>query len=325
MELRQLARPPSRRYAAPMNETRWRLVVHGGAGSMRAPEFDAGHEKAARAGLEAALAAGSAILEKRERAIDAVEAAVRVLEEDGCFNSGRGSVLTATGCIELDAAIMEGATRRAGAVAGLRTTRAPVSLARMLLEQGPHIFLSGKGADEFAREHGQEQVPNSWFDIPERRRQLEELLSEGGCDDEIKYGTVGAVAVDVDGHVAAATSTGGLTAKRWGRVGDSPLIGAGTYADDRSAAVSATGSGEYFIRAVAAHQLADRVRLGGQPLQDALDATLADIAALGGKGGLIAVAPDGEAAWGFTTPAMYRGMADSGGRTVRLYAEEEDR
>jgi len=325
MELRQLARPPSRRYAAPMNETRWRLVVHGGAGSMRAPEFDARHEKAARAGLEAALAAGSAILDKRERAIDAVEAAVRVLEEDSCFNSGRGSVLTATGCIELDAAIMEGATRRAGAAAGLRTTRAPVSLARMLLEQGPHVFLSGKGADEFAREHGQEQVPNSWFEIPERRRQLEELLSEGGFDDEIKYGTVGAVAVDVDGHVAAATSTGGLTAKRWGRVGDSPLIGAGTYADDRSAAVSATGSGEYFIRAVAAHQLADRVRLGGQSLQDALDATLADIAALGGKGGLIAVAPDGEAAWGFTTPAMYRGMADSGGRTVRLYAEEEDR
>ena len=311
--------------AAGMSETRWRLVVHGGAGSMRAPEFDAEHEKAARAGLEAALAAGSAILGKRERAIDAVEAAVRVLEEDASFNSGRGSVLTATGCIELDAAIMEGTTRRAGAVAGLRTTRAPVGLARMLLEQGPHVFLSGKGADEFAREHGQEQVPNSWFEIPERRGQLEELLSEGGFDDEIKYGTVGAVAVDVDGHVAAATSTGGLTAKRWGRVGDSPLIGAGTYADDRSAAVSATGSGEYFIRAVAAHQLADRVRLGGQSLQDALDATLADIAALGGKGGLIVVAPDGEAAWGFTTPAMYRGMADSGGRTVRLYAEEEER
>jgi beta-aspartyl-peptidase (threonine type) len=325
VELRQLARPASRRYAAAMSETRWRLVVHGGAGSMRPPQFDAEQDKGARSGLEAALAAGSAILDRRERAIDAVEAAVRVLEEDACFNAGRGSVLTAMGCIELDAAIMEGATRRAGAVAGLRTTRAPVSLARLLMEQGPHVFLSGKGADEFAREHGQEQVPNSWFEIPERLRQLEELLGEGGFDDEIKYGTVGAVAVDIDGHVAAATSTGGLTAKRWGRVGDSPLIGAGTYADDRSAAVSATGSGEYFIRAVAAHQLADRVRLGGQSLQDALDATLADIAGLGGKGGLIAVAPDGEAAWGFTTPAMYRGMADSSGRTVRVYAEEEER
>jgi beta-aspartyl-peptidase (threonine type) len=136
---------------------------------------------------------------------------------------------------------------------------------------------------------------------------------------------VGAVAVDADGHVAVATSTGGLTAKRWGRVGDSPLIGAGTYADDRSAAVSATGSGEFFIRAVAAHQLAERVRCGGQSLQQALDATLADIADLGGKGGLIAVSPDGDAAWGFTTPAMYRGMADATGRTVAIYGDEDDK
>ena len=149
--------------------------------------------------------------------------------------------------------------------------------------------------------------------------------AQAGSPIRVKYGTIGAVAVDVDGHVAAATSTGGLTAKRWGRVGDSPLIGAGTYADNRAAAVSATGSGEYFIRAVAAHQLAERVRIGGQSLQEALDAVLADIAALGGKGGLIAVAPDGEAAWGFTTPAMYRGIADADGRTVAIYAEEEAR
>lgn len=292
---------------------------------MRPGRLDPEQERCARAGLEAALEAGAAILEKREAALDAVEAAVRVLEEDPCFNAGRGSVLTASGCIELDAAIMDGRNREAGAVAGLRTTRAPISLARRLLEEGPHVFLSGKGADDFARDHGFEQVENSWFEILERRRQLEELLGEGGFDDEIKYGTVGAVAVDVDGHVAVGTSTGGLTAKRWGRVGDSPLIGAGTFADDRSAAVSATGSGEYFIRAVAAHQLAERVRLGGQPLQEALDAVLADIAVLGGKGGLIAVAPDGEAAWGFTTPAMYRGMADASGRTVRVYSGEEER
>jgi beta-aspartyl-peptidase (threonine type) len=311
--------------AAAMKETRWRLVIHGGAGSMRPGRLDPEQEQCARGGLEAALAAGAAILDRRERALDAVEAAVRVLEEDVCFNAGRGSVLTATGCIELDAAIMDGQSRAAGAVAGLRTTRAPISLARRLLEDGPHVFLSGKGADEFAREHGFEQVANSWFEIPERRRQLHELLGEGGFDDEIKYGTVGAVGVDVDGHVAVATSTGGLTAKRWGRVGDSPLIGAGTYADDGSAAVSATGSGEYFIRAVAAHQLADRVRFGGQSLQQALDAVLQDIASLGGKGGLIAVAPDGDAAWGFTTPGMYRGMADSTGRTVRLYSEEDER
>ena len=292
---------------------------------MRPERLDPGQEQCARDGLESALAAGSAILEKRESALDAVEAAVRVLEEDPCFNAGRGSVLTASGCIELDAAIMDGRTRAAGAVSGLRTTRAPISLARQLLEHGPHVFLSGHGADDFARSRGFEQVENGWFEIPERRRQLEELLGEGGFDDEIKYGTVGAVAVDVDGHVAVATSTGGLTAKRWGRVGDSPLIGAGTYADDRSAAVSATGSGEFFIRAVAAHQVAERVRLGGQSLQDSVDAVLADVGSLGGKGGLIAVAPDGGAAWGFTTPAMYRGTADSSGRTVRIYSEEEER
>lgn len=308
-----------------MTTGRWRLVVHGGAGSMRPGKLDPGQERRARDGLEAALAAGSAILERREDALDAVEAAVRVLEEDPCFNAGRGSVLTASGCIELDAAIMDGRGRRAGAVSGLRTTRAPISLARRLLDEGPHVFLSGHGADDFAREHDFEQVENRWFEVPERRAQLDELMSAGGFDDEVKYGTVGAVAVDVDGHVAVATSTGGLTAKRWGRVGDSPLIGAGTYADDRAAAVSATGSGEYFIRAVAAHQLAERVRLGGESLQGALDAVLADIAGLGGKGGLIAVAPNGEAAWGFTTPAMYRGMADATGRVVRVYSEDEER
>ena len=292
---------------------------------MRPGRLDPEQERCARAGLDAALAAGSAILARGDRALDAVEAAVRVLEEDPCFNAGRGSVLTASGCIELDAAIMDGRERQAGAVAGLRTTRAPISLARLLLAQGPHVFLSGKGADDFARDHGLQQVENSCFEVGERRRQLDELLASDGFDDEVKYGTVGAVAVDANGHVAVATSTGGLTAKRWGRVGDSPLIGAGTYADDRAAAVSATGSGEYFIRAVAAHQLAERVRIGGQSLQAALDAVLADIQALGGKGGLIAVSPGGEAAWGFTTPAMYRGMADASGRTVAVYSGDEER
>jgi beta-aspartyl-peptidase (threonine type) len=308
-----------------MTDRRWRLVIHGGAGSMRPGRIDPEHERSARGGMEAALAAGSAILEKGERALDAVEAAVRILEEDPRFNAGRGSVLTSAGCIELDAAIMDGCDRSAGAVAGLRTTRAPISLARRLLEEGSHVFLCGKGADDFARSQGLEQVANSWFELAERRRQLDELLRLGEFDDEVKYGTVGAVAVDVDGHVAAATSTGGLTAKRWGRVGDSPLIGAGTYADDRAAAVSATGSGEYFIRAVAAHQLADRVRIGGQSLQEALDAVLADVGLLGGKGGMIAVGPDGQAAWSFTTPAMYRGTADATGRTVRVYSDEEER
>ena len=305
--------------------TRWRIVIHGGAGSQRIAHDDPGHEAQARAGLEQALDAASAILERRESAVDAVEAASRVLEEDACFNAGRGSVLTEDGVVELDAAIMDGRTRAAGAVSGLRTTRAPVRLARNRMETSPHLFLSGAAADRFGAAAGIEQVPNDFFIVPERRRQLEEALAAGSDADPIKYGTIGAVAVDVDGNVAAATSTGGIMAKRWGRVGDSPLIGAGTYADNRSAAVSATGSGEYFIRAVAAHELAARMRIGGEGLQEALDAVLADIGALGGRGGLIAVAPSGDAAWGFTTPAMYRGMADATGRTVAIYADEESR
>jgi beta-aspartyl-peptidase (threonine type) len=304
---------------------KWRLVIHGGAGSMGRVEFDSTVEDSARAGLDEALVAGSAILGQGGSALDAVEAAARILEEDPCFNAGRGSVLASDGHIELDAALMDGATLRAGAVGGLRTTRAPISLARTLMEQGPHVFLYGDGADQYGREAGLEQVENSWFETAERRRQLDEMLASGGFDDQVKYGTIGAVALDVDGHAAAATSTGGLTAKRWGRIGDSPLIGAGTYADDRAAAVSATGSGEYFIRVVAAHEVAARVRIGGEPLQQALDSVLAEIRALGGSGGMIAVAPSGEAAWGFTTPAMYRGLADPDGRRVAVYADEEER
>jgi beta-aspartyl-peptidase (threonine type) len=305
--------------------TGWQLVIHGGAGAMRPKHGDPDHHEKAREGLRAALDAGAAILSGGGSALDAVEASVRALEDDPCFNAGRGSVLTSEGVVELDAAIMDGRDRRAGAVAGLTTTRAPISLARRLMEQGPHVFLSGTGADQFARESGLEQVDNGWFVTGERRRQLDELLAGGGFDADVKYGTVGAVACDSSGHVAAATSTGGLTAKRWGRIGDSPLIGAGTYADDGSAAVSATGSGEYFIRAVAAHQLADRVRLAGESLQAALDGVLADIRELGGTGGLIAVGPAGEVAWGFTTPAMYRGTANAESRKVAIYADEDDR
>jgi L-asparaginase / beta-aspartyl-peptidase len=308
-----------------MTGQRWRLVVHGGAGSMRIAHGGPEHEESARQGLLDALRAGEAILARGGSAVDAVEAAARALEENSCFNAGRGSVLTEDGFVELDAAMMEGRERRAGAIAGLRTTRAPVSLARRLMELGPHVFLAGDAADRFAASEGIEQVDNSFFILPERRRQLDEALAAGSEADPIKYGTIGAVAVDLSGDVAAATSTGGITAKRWGRIGDSPLIGAGTYADNRAAAVSATGSGEYFIRAVAAHQLAERMRLGRETLQQALDAVLADIESLGGKGGLIAVTPNGDMAWGFTTPAMYRGMADATGRWVGIYAEDEER
>ena len=305
----------------------WTLVIHGGCGAMRPDTVPPGAEERARAGLEAALDAGSAILSGGGSALDSVEAAARALEEDPSFNAGRGSVLTADGQVELDAAIMDGRDRRAGAVAGLTTTRAPVSAARAAMEHSPHVLLTYAEADRFARERGLEQVANDWFVTPERKRQLDRVMAAGGkFDTDIKYGTIGAVAVDSNGHVAAATSTGGLTAKRWGRIGDSPLIGAGTYADDRSCAVSATGLGEAFIRAVGAHQLAMRMTLGGLGLQDALDAVLADVGALGGSGGLIAVAPSGEAAWGFTTPGMYRAVARADGeRRVAVYGEADER
>ncbi len=284
-------------------------------------------DEAGRAGLNAALDAGEAILADGGSALDAVAAAARVLEENPCFNAGRGSVLAYDGHVELDAAIMDGRTRDAGSVAGLRSTRAPISAARAVMEQSPHVLMSYEGADDFACEVGLEQVPNRWFVTPERRRQLDELLAQGAnaFDADIKYGTIGAVAVDAAGHVAAATSTGGLTAKRWGRIGDAPLIGCGTYADDRAAAVSATGLGEIFIRAAAAHELCARVRIGGAGLQDALNGVLAEVRELGGNGGLIAVSPSGEAAWGFTTPGMYRGMVGPNGRCVGIYDEESER
>jgi beta-aspartyl-peptidase (threonine type) len=308
-----------------MAETRWKLVIHGGAGSERIAHGGRQHEEHARAGLTEALDAGSAILASGGTAVDAVESAARLLEENPCFNAGRGSVLTEQGEVELDAAIMDGRTRQAGAVAGIKTTRAPISLARRLMEHGPHVFLAGVAADRFAEAAGIEQVSNDFFILPERRRQLEEAVAAGSAADPIKYGTIGAVAVDRRGNVAAATSTGGITGKRWGRIGDSPLIGAGTYADNRAAAISATGSGEFFIRAVAAHEVAARIRMRAETLQQALDNVLADIASLGGKGGLIAVAPNGDAAWSFTTPAMYRGMADESGRIVGIYSGEDER
>ena len=302
-------------------------MIHGGCGAMRPASLPPETEEKSRAGLHAALDAGERVLADGGSALDAVEAAARVLEDDPCFNAGRGSVLTADGHVELDAAIMDGRDRSAGAVAGLRTTRSPIRAARAAMEHSPHVLLTYDQADAFARSQGLEQVGNDYFITPERKAQLDKVMVAGGkFDADIKYGTIGAVAVDTHGHVAAATSTGGLTAKRWGRIGDSPLIGAGTYADDRACAVSATGFGEAFIRAVAGHQLAMRMMLSGESLQAALDAVLADVGALGGTGGLIAVAPSGDSAWGFTTPGMYRALARSAGeRQVAVYDEKSER
>ena len=248
----------------------WTLVIHGGAGRIERDGTSAEADAAIRAALGRALDAGAHILGGGGAALDAVEAAVRVLEDDPHFNAGRGSCFTFEGSNELDAAIMDGSTRAAGSVAGVTATRHPVTLARAVMEQSAHVLLGGSGADSFSREHGLEQAGPDWFATAERRRQLDELIAGGGkFDVDMKYGTVGAVACDSHGHVAAATSTGGVTGKRWGRIGDSPLIGAGTYADDRACAVSCTGAGEYFIRLGVAHEIAARIRLAGEGTQAA--------------------------------------------------------
>lgn len=306
---------------------RWTLVIHGGAGIIEKDKMKPGQEDGFRAGLEAALAAGSKVLADGGDALDAVEAAVKVLEDDPHFNAGRGAVFTWDGHNELDAAIMDGTTRKAGAVAGTTMTRHPVSLARKVMEASPHVLLSGAGADQFSREQKLEQVDNSWFATPTRREQLEKMKANdklGWFDVDLKYGTVGAVAMDSKGHVAAATSTGGLTGKRWGRIGDSPLIGAGTYADDRACAVSATGAGEFFIREGVAHEICARVRFKGESLKVAADTVMAETKELGGTGGVIVTGPSGEMAWSFNTPGMYRGRASSNGeREVAFYGDDK--
>jgi beta-aspartyl-peptidase (threonine type) len=302
----------------------WKLVIHGGAGVIERSRSTPQQDREIRASLDGALAAGEAVLASGGSALDAVESAARMLEDDPSFNAGRGAVFTYQGTNELDAAVMDGRNRDAGAVTGVSATRNPVSLARAVMEHSPHVFLSREGADQFSREHGLEQVGPEWFATAERRRQLEVMRSDEShyFDEELKYGTVGAVAVDVHGHVAAATSTGGLTGKRWGRIGDTPLIGAGTYADDRSGAVSATGAGEYFIRAAVAHEICARIRMLGESAAVAADKVIADVGSLGGSGGVILVTPQGDAAWAFNTPGMYRGLASAEGRRVAIYADE---
>lgn len=305
----------------------WKLVIHGGAGviepSRTTPETDA----AIRAALNRALDSGSKILASGGDALDAVEAAVLVLEDDPNFNAGRGAVFTWDETHELDASIMDGRNRAAGAIAGVTATKNPIRVARAVMEKSPHVLLSGEGADQFSKAQGFEQVPNSYFSTPRRSKQLQEFKTTdvSALEVEYKYGTVGAVALDTKGHVAAATSTGGTTGKRWGRVGDSPIIGAGTYADDRACAVSATGKGEYFIRASVAHEICARIRLGGESGQGAADAVMDDVKALGGDGGVILVTPKGEMVYSFNTVGMYRGRADSAGRSVALYSEDEER
>nr|WP_246449238.1 isoaspartyl peptidase/L-asparaginase [Sphingomonas sabuli] len=313
--------------AAAQPTTGWKLVIHGGAGVIERSRLTPEKDREIRAALDAALQAGSAVLAGGGAALDAVEAAVKVLEDDPNFNAGKGSVFTYDGRNEMDASIMDGKTRAAGAVAGTTATRNPITAARAVMEQSDHVFLAGKGADEFSRAKGLEQAPPEYFATQFRRDQLEQFKTSkvSALEIEYKYGTVGAVALDAGGHVAAATSTGGMTGKRWGRVGDSPIIGAGTFADDKGCAVSATGWGEYFIRVGVAHEICARMRLTQMSGQEAADSVMSDVKQLGGDGGVIAVTPKGEMVYSFNTPGMYRGKASAEGRSVALYTESDER
>jgi beta-aspartyl-peptidase (threonine type) len=304
---------------------RWALAVHGGAGVIERAVLTPAKEAEYRAGLAAALDAGSRVLRAGGSSLDAVEATIRVLEDNPLFNAGRGAVFTAAGRNELDASIMDGRTRMAGAVTGVTRTKNPISLARAVMEKSPHVMLAGDGADAFSREHGLEQVDPAYFRTEERWKQLEEWRKEhsSALDPAHSYGTVGAVALDSSGHLAAGTSTGGLTGKLWGRIGDSPVIGAGTYAVDGICAVSATGTGEYFIRATAARQLCDRIAWRRQSLQAAADATIADIGSIGGDGGLIAMDRKGAIAFSMNSPGMYRGwVTPDGAVRTAIFADE---
>lgn len=297
----------------------WAIAIHGGAGTLGknrpAAEF-AEYE----AVLTRALRHGADLLDGGAEALDVCEAVVRILEDDPHFNAGYGAVFNAVGAHELDASIMDGATMRCGAVTGVRTVKNPVSLARLVMTKTPHVLLMGDGAEQFADSVGVERVPNSHFDTPSRKRALERALRAQEKNASIdlpqtksdRYGTVGCVVRDRRGHLAAATSTGGMTAKRFGRVGDAPVIGAGNYADD-TVAVSCTGTGEEFIRHSIAHSVSAHMKLAGQSLEQATHAVIFDVLQKD-DGGLISVDKDGNLATPFNSEGMYRGTANSAGR-----------
>ncbi|HEY5613139.1 MAG TPA: isoaspartyl peptidase/L-asparaginase [Lysobacter sp.] len=311
------------------------LVIHGGAGFVPKESLSPADVRGYHADLNRALDAGNAILAQGGSALDAVAAAVVVLEEAPRFNAGKGAVFNAVGGHELDAAIMEGHTRRAGAVAGVTTVRSPITLARAVMEHSPHVMLAGPGAEAFADSRPEiQRVANTWFDTEPRRRALEKAQREEAAkeprasthDEEAAryFGTVGAVALDRNGHIAAATSTGGMTNKKWGRVGDAPVIGAGTWADERCG-VSGTGWGEFYIRNAVAHDICARVAYRGDTLAVAADEVINRILpAHGGDGGAIALDRDGNIAMPFNSGSMFRGwIHPDGSRGTAIHAEEK--
>ncbi|MDK2122640.1 isoaspartyl peptidase/L-asparaginase family protein [Parachitinimonas caeni] len=305
------------------------MAIHGGAGTIRRTDLTPEREAAIRAGLNAALDAGLVVLQAGGGALDAVEAAVIVLEDDPLFNAGRGAVFNDAGLIELEAAIMDGPSRRAGSVTGARRVRNPVRLARRIMEQTPHVTLGFAAADAFAEIQGLALADADYFFTQTRWDALQSELArlrDGGAaeavSEQVKHGTVGAVALDCQGHLAAATSTGGRTAKMAGRIGDTPVIGAGTWADDR-VAVSGTGHGEFFIRCAVGHDIAARIRYGHANLVDACDAVInQEMVKMGGTGGVIAIDHAGHIAMPFNCEGMYRAAVDAEGkRQIAIYRE----
>ena len=305
------------------NASTFGLVIHGGAGTIDRSTMTPEKEREYRAGLEKALRTGFEILKRGGHSLDAVEAAVRVMEDDPHFNAGRGAVFTSEGKNEMDASIMDGKTLKAGAVASIRHIKNPISLARMVMEKSPHVMLVADGAEAFAKQNGVELVDEKYFFTQERWDALQKAKAggeKGNGDkqqfiftDQDRHGTVGAVAVDQQGNLAAATSTGGMTNKRPGRVGDSPIIGAGTYANNATCAVSGTGDGEYFIRATVAYEVSALMEYRGMSLAEAAQSALDKAQRLGGSGGLIAIDAKGNVALPFNSGGMYRGHVDQRG------------
>ncbi|MDB5366929.1 MAG: isoaspartyl peptidase/L-asparaginase [Rhodospirillales bacterium] len=327
----------------------WAVVLHGGAGVIERAKLDPALAEVYRKSLAAALDAATTKLAAGAPALDAIEAAINILEDDPLFNAGRGAVFTEAGKNELDAAIMDGSNLKAGAVAGLTRTKHPISLARAVMEKSPHVMLIGEGAETFAREVGLEQVDPSYFFTERRWQGLIEALKKQGLpiparpagappapakqgalpQDDIatshKFGTVGVVALDMRGNIAAGTSTGGINAKKWGRVGDVPIIGAGTYASNESCAVSATGAGEYFIRLGVAREICTLVQYRKMSLQEAADEVVQhQVVQLGGDGGIVALTRDGQMVWSFNTSGMYRARQQAGGKPqIGIFKDEK--
>ncbi len=324
--------------AAQQSTGKYVLVIHGGAGTILKKNMTPEKEAAYIAGLEASLKKGYAVLQAGGSSLDAVEAAIRVMEDDSLFNAGKGAVFTHDGRNELDASIMDGKSLGAGSVAGVRTIKNPIALARAVMEKSEHVMMAGRGAEQFAAQVGVEIVDTAYFRTESRWQGLQKALQQdslktrldhsftprkaGTVNRDEKFGTVGCVALDKNGNLAAGTSTGGMTNKKYGRIGDAPIIGAGTYANNNTVAVSCTGWGEFFIRSIVAYDLSALMQYKGMPVQEAGKTVIEKVGVLGGNGGLIALDKNGNMAMPFNTEGMYRGAVTRDGKIeIRIYKD----